>query len=71
VFCHSEISEATGFGSIACYAVDLSVLASVMAFAEEFERAERRLDIFMYNTGVAWDTYVATADGWETRYVKK
>ncbi|KAI0035280.1 short-chain dehydrogenase [Vararia minispora EC-137] len=61
-----RIREETGYGNIACYAVDLSVFSSVIAFAEEFEKGEGRLDILVYNAGVAWRKYQGTADGYET-----
>jgi NAD(P)-dependent dehydrogenase (short-subunit alcohol dehydrogenase family) len=66
-----EIRNATGFENISCYTVDLSIFSSVVSFAEDFERAEGRLDIFMYNAGVSLRTYEPTVDGWESTYAER
>ncbi|KAI0035832.1 short-chain dehydrogenase [Vararia minispora EC-137] len=60
-----EIQEVIGYGTISCYAVELADFASVVAFAEEFEKAEGRLDILLYNAGVSTQKYERTTDGWE------
>ncbi|VDB87633.1 unnamed protein product [Peniophora sp. CBMAI 1063] len=60
-----EIEKATGFSRLGAYAVDLSVFSSVNAFVEEFESKEERLDILIYNAGIATAQYRATGDGFE------
>jgi retinol dehydrogenase-12 len=65
----AEIREATGFENTACYAVDLAVFASVVAFAEEFELVEGRVDIVLHSAGVAHPEYERTTDGWETKCI--
>jgi retinol dehydrogenase-12 len=52
-----------------CYALDLSVFASVLTFAEEFGRVEGRLDILLHSAGVSDQEYKSTADGWEAKCV--
>ncbi|KAI0035676.1 hypothetical protein K488DRAFT_42762 [Vararia minispora EC-137] len=60
-----EIHATTGFSRISGYAVDLSVFASVIEFTEKFERDEKRLDILVYNAGIAMPEYERTVDGYE------
>jgi retinol dehydrogenase-12 len=64
----AEVRQTTGFGNISCYAVDLSMFSPVIAFAENFERAEDRLETFLYNDDIALRTHEATRDGWESTY---
>jgi NAD(P)-dependent dehydrogenase (short-subunit alcohol dehydrogenase family) len=49
--------------------VDLSSFSSTIAFADEFERREQRLDIFIANAAIGRKTYLATEDGWESGQV--
>ncbi|KZV64273.1 NAD(P)-binding protein [Peniophora sp. CONT] len=60
-----EIEKTTGFNLSGAYAVDLSVFSSVNAFVAEFESKEERLDILIYNAGIATRDYQATGDGFE------
>jgi len=45
--------------------LDLSSLASVRQFVEEFKKKEKRLDILVNNAGVAWIDTETTEDGFE------
>ena len=62
---HIDIKKTTGFDRTAAYAVELSVFTSVNNFIDDFEKNEERLDILMYNAGVALRQYRPTADGFE------
>lgn len=62
---YSVIKDATGFDRTTAYAVDLSVFASVNAFVDDFEKNEERLDVLIYNAGVALGTFRRTGDGFE------
>ncbi|KZV62741.1 NAD(P)-binding protein [Peniophora sp. CONT] len=60
-----DIKKATGFDRTTAYAVDLSVFSSVNSFLDDFQKNEGRLDILMYNAGVAYPHYQSTVDGFE------
>ncbi|KAI0273677.1 hypothetical protein BC834DRAFT_855024 [Gloeopeniophorella convolvens] len=60
------IREVVGATNTESRAVDLSSFESVNRFAEEYVQDGGRLDIFVYNAGVSFQTYALTGDGWET-----
>ncbi|KAI0065466.1 short-chain dehydrogenase [Artomyces pyxidatus] len=62
----TAIKEETSFENIEARAVDLSVSQSVVDFADLFVKEEDRLDVYVYNAGVALDTHTRTVDDWET-----
>jgi NAD(P)-dependent dehydrogenase (short-subunit alcohol dehydrogenase family) len=55
-------------GKVTVMPIDLSDLASVRAFAEEFRSCYDRLDILMNNAGLMIPPYGTTKDGFETQF---
>lgn len=45
--------------------VDLSEFASVVSFADKFEKEGGPLDILVANAAILTSKYSTTADGWE------
>ncbi|KZV61633.1 short-chain dehydrogenase [Peniophora sp. CONT] len=60
-----EIKKATGFDRTTAYAVDLSIFSSVNSFVDDFAKNEERLDVLLFNAGVAHTRYQSTKDGFE------
>ncbi|THH20352.1 hypothetical protein EW146_g961 [Bondarzewia mesenterica] len=60
------IETSTGYKGTELRVVDLSNFSSVNEFAERYTEDLGRLDIYVYNAGVAYAAYEATSDGWET-----
>jgi NAD(P)-dependent dehydrogenase (short-subunit alcohol dehydrogenase family) len=63
-----EILAQVPDGKVAVMQIDLSDLASVRAFAEEFRSCYDRLDILMNNAGLMIPPYGTTKDGFETQF---
>ncbi|KAG6879361.1 hypothetical protein C0992_003279 [Termitomyces sp. T32_za158] len=60
-----KIQQETGYQAAELWIVDLSDFASVVAFADKFEKDGGRLDILLENAAVLPGKYVSTSDGWE------
>ncbi|TFY82560.1 hypothetical protein EWM64_g1455 [Hericium alpestre] len=60
------IKKDTGCENMEVRTVELADFDSVAEFATKFEQEEARLDILVYNAGVAITKYGAAKDGWET-----
>jgi retinol dehydrogenase-12 len=59
-----DIEAATGYRS-ELWILDLAKFASVLEFADKFEKDGGRIDILIANAGVVWPDYRETVDGWE------
>lgn len=64
----AKIKAASRHGSVEVMELDLSKLASVRAFAEEYQKAQARLDVLVNNAGVMALPYRKTADGFEMQF---
>ncbi|TFY63392.1 hypothetical protein EVG20_g6340 [Dentipellis fragilis] len=62
----SAIQKATGCKNVHSLVLELSSFASVLTFADAFEKADERLDLYVYNAGISTQKYAATGDGWES-----
>lgn len=62
------LKKETGFSNIQLRLLDLASFSSTIEFANAFEEEEERLDILVANAAIARESYVATDDGWESRY---
>lgn len=63
-----EIAQQSGNGKVTLMIADLSTLAAVQAFAEEFNQDYRRLDALVNNAGLYAGTRQVTADGFELHF---
>ncbi|KZP30514.1 NAD(P)-binding protein, partial [Athelia psychrophila] len=61
----ASIEQETGFGKSELWSVDLGSFSTIVAFAEQFNKDDGRLDILVMNAGVFVMKYEATADGFE------
>jgi NAD(P)-dependent dehydrogenase (short-subunit alcohol dehydrogenase family) len=64
----AEIAASTGRSDVAVMKLDLGDLASVRAFAREFQEKYPRLDILVNNAGVWTTARSTTKDGFETTF---
>lgn len=64
----AEIAASTGRSDVAVMKLDLGDLASVRAFAREFQEKYPRLDILVNNAGVWTTARATTKDGFETTF---
>jgi len=64
----AHIKAANQRGAVEVMELDLSKLASVRAFAQEYQRAQARLDVLVNNAGVMALPYRKTADGFEMQF---
>jgi NAD(P)-dependent dehydrogenase (short-subunit alcohol dehydrogenase family) len=64
----ANIKAANQRGAVEVMELDLSKLASVRAFAQEYQRAQARLDVLVNNAGVMALPYRKTADGFEMQF---
>jgi NAD(P)-dependent dehydrogenase (short-subunit alcohol dehydrogenase family) len=64
----AEIAASTGRSDVALMKLDLGDLASVRAFAREFQEKYPRLDILVNNAGVWTTSRSTTKDGFETTF---
>jgi len=60
-----EIERETGYHGCELRTVDLANFASVVAFADKFEKEVSDLHILVMNAGVLEPIYQLTTDGWE------
>ncbi|KAG6856450.1 hypothetical protein H0H87_004415 [Tephrocybe sp. NHM501043] len=60
-----KLQQETGYEGAELWIVDLSCFASVIAFADKFEKDGGRLDILVANAAIASVLYTPTADDWE------
>lgn len=63
------LKNETGFQSIEGRILELSRFASVVEFADKFNKDGDDLDILVINAGVAYEKFSKTQDGWEETYV--
>jgi len=61
-----NIRKDTGFKDVECWPLELSSFASVIAFADRFEKDGGQLDILVANAAMALFDYSQTPDGHET-----
>ncbi|KDQ57850.1 hypothetical protein JAAARDRAFT_35543 [Jaapia argillacea MUCL 33604] len=61
----AEIEKATGCKNLELWLLDLTKTASVIQFAERFEKEEGRLDVLLMNAGIAVSEY-EEFEGWES-----
>ncbi|KAH7922272.1 NAD(P)-binding protein [Leucogyrophana mollusca] len=61
-----EVGNETGYNRAELWLVDLADFASVIAFANKFERGGGRLDVLVMNAGILMTEYEGTVDGWES-----
>lgn len=64
----ADIAASTGRSDVAVMKLDLGELASVRAFAKEFQEKYPRLDILVNNAGIWPTTKSTTKDGFETTF---
>lgn len=60
------IIQATGYGGVECWPLELSEFASVRSFVERIEGEGVQVDILINNAGMATEEYVVTQDGFES-----
>ncbi|TFK54182.1 NAD(P)-binding protein [Heliocybe sulcata] len=61
----AQVEKATGLKNAELWLLDLSRFASVVAFADRFEKEGGRLDILVMNAGIAVQDY-QEMEGWES-----
>lgn len=61
----AEIEAATGYKTAELWLLDLSKFASVVEFADKFEKDGGKIDLLIANAGVVLPEYHATSDGHE------
>jgi hypothetical protein len=64
-----EIEQETGYHGCELRIIDLADFASVIAFADKFEKEVGDLHILVMNAGVLQPNYQLTTDGWESMFV--
>jgi len=62
----AEIEQETGYRGCELWIIDLADFASVIAFADKFEKDGGDLHILVMNAGILQHDYQPTADGWES-----
>ncbi|OJA10629.1 hypothetical protein AZE42_11358 [Rhizopogon vesiculosus] len=62
----AEIEQETGYNGCELWIIDLADFASVVAFADKFEKEVGDLHILVMNAGVLQPTFQLTTDGWES-----
>lgn len=63
------LKNEAGFQNIEGRILELSRFASVVEFADKFNKDGDDLDILVINAGVAYEKFSKTQDGWEETYV--
>lgn len=64
----ADILKTVPEGKILVMELDLSDLASVRAFASDFKKKHKRLDILLNNAGIMMTPYFKTKDGFEGQF---
>jgi NAD(P)-dependent dehydrogenase (short-subunit alcohol dehydrogenase family) len=64
-----EVGRDTGYHGCELRIVDLCDFASVVAFADKFEKEVDDLHILVMNAGTLQPKYQPTTDGWESMFV--